>query len=74
MKIYEAIYNPCYYESAPCTLSIHKTKEGAQKTINEHRAKIIKEFEDLELVTNEQPIEYWINDQYWDVKECEIKD
>lgn len=37
MKIYQALYNPMVHESAYATLSIHKTREGAEKAIQEHK-------------------------------------
>lgn len=37
MTVYEACYNPCIHESATCTLSIHLSKEGAEKAIEWHK-------------------------------------
>ena len=37
MKIYLAKYNPCTHESAYGILSVHETKEGAQKAIDKHK-------------------------------------
>ena len=47
MKIYEALYCSCIYESADSTLSTHKTREGAEKAIKEHKMKKYKEWREL---------------------------
>lgn len=71
MKIYEASYCPCCFESTPYALSLHRTREGAQKALDEHRAMVINEYEHV--VTEEHPIEEWIEDQYWEIREHELK-
>ncbi len=43
MKVYLALYNDCNHESDARTLSIHKTLEGAQLVIKEHRQETIRE-------------------------------
>lgn len=43
VEYYEAVYSPCVYESAYTTLSIHRSKEGAQRAIDHHRKDIQKE-------------------------------
>jgi hypothetical protein len=35
--LYQFVYNPCIWESAPKTISIHLTKEGAEKAKKEHK-------------------------------------
>ena len=37
MKIYEALYCSCIYESADSTLSTHRTREGAEHAIKQHK-------------------------------------
>jgi len=39
MKLYQALYNWMTHESSAETLSLHKTKEGAEKAIEKHKAK-----------------------------------
>lgn len=46
MRLYEALYNCMIHESSSATLSLHRTKEGAEKAIEEHKAEIKKEWED----------------------------
>jgi len=42
--VYEATYNGCIHESSWCTISIHKTKPGAIKAMNEHKYEEYKKF------------------------------
>ena len=37
--IYEFLYNGCIHESSYATMSLHKTKAGAEKALNEHKEK-----------------------------------
>ena len=37
MIVYQFLYNDCIHESSYATISLHKTKEGAEKALNEHR-------------------------------------
>ncbi len=37
MIVYEFLYNGCIHESSYCTMSLHKTREGAEKALNDHR-------------------------------------
>jgi len=39
IKLYEFLYNPMTEESGYVTMSIHKTKEGAEKAMKEHKDK-----------------------------------
>lgn len=39
MIIYEATYCDCIHESAYATISVHRTREGAEKAIAEHKWK-----------------------------------
>ena len=43
MKVYEALYNDCIHESSFATISIHKTKKGAEKAIAFHKMEKIKD-------------------------------
>lgn len=43
-SIYQALYNPMTEESGYVTLSIHKTREGAQKAIDEHKSGALEEY------------------------------
>jgi len=44
-KLFGFFYNPCIHESAYGLISIHLTKEGAEKAMSEHKEKARLEFE-----------------------------
>lgn len=45
MKIYEALHCSCIHEGSFSTLSTHRTKEGAEKAIEEHRKGHLPDYE-----------------------------
>lgn len=47
MKAYQALYNPCTWESSYGTLSTHLSKEGAKKAMKAHRAKEKQQFDKM---------------------------
>ncbi len=47
MKLYQALYNPMIYESDASTISLHKTKEGARKSIESSKAIIKDKWEEM---------------------------
>jgi len=47
MIIYRFLYCGCIHESAHATISIHKTKEGAIKAMDTHKAFKLIEFNDM---------------------------
>ncbi len=71
--VWEALYNPMYHESAFCTLSLHKTKEGAEKAVAFHKMEKQKEHE--EIYKNDDdgvPPFNEHNFELWDVREIKI--
>lgn len=52
--VFECLHCPCIYESAYATISIHKSREGAEAAMDAHRAKLKDEhdllYEGLESV------------------------
>lgn len=40
IKVYEALHNPMTEESSPYTISIHFSKEGAEKAIKKSKTKV----------------------------------
>lgn len=75
-KIYEALYNGSVCESAAHTISIHKTPEGAEKAIEEHKEWTKREWEKLyEDDEDEDREEFpWDFDQWWGIRETELLD
>jgi hypothetical protein len=49
MIIYEALYNPSCCESAPCTISIHKTKLGAYMAIKRSKIEAYTEWYNMHI-------------------------
>ena len=77
MKVYEAIYNPMIQESSDCTLSIHRTRKGAQKVINKSKLQAKKDFRKTceYYKKNKLPISFtWNQFKYWGVNETELLD
>lgn len=65
MKIYQALYCPCIHESSFYTLSTHRTKESAEKAIEEHRKGHLPNYESMK-----ELYEY----ENWKVNESELLD
>jgi len=74
MKIYEALYCGCIYESSYATLSLHRTREGAEKAIAFSKMAAKKEFD--ELYQDDEPPKGWdwTTGKEWDIAETELKD
>lgn len=78
MKIYEALYTSCIYESDMYTLSIHRTKEGAEKAVQEHKDVMKKEHDDANITYQKLGLELsqheWDVHKGWDIAETELLD
>jgi len=72
MKIYLAKYNPCINGSVYGILSIHKTKEGAQKAIDKHKLNRINMLKIIWDNTNDE--RKMIEMEDWIVSETELLD
>ena len=46
MKVYAFKYNPFIHESADAVVSLHKTREGAEKAMEDHKNQRKKEWEE----------------------------
>ena len=71
MKVYQALYNPCIYDSGYITLSIHLSEEGAEKAIEQHKEQQYKEWKEIYPDTKDENFEFgeW---ERWETKEIEI--
>lgn len=71
--VWEALYCPCTEESASMTISIHKTKEGAERAIRIHR---LNELSKYEALCKHDPGSFDIKDfgeyQDWNVLESKL--
>lgn len=45
--LYAFLYNSCIYESSWATISLHYSKEGAEKAMQEHEQKALDEFNEI---------------------------
>jgi len=72
MIVYQALYNPMVWESGYITLSIHLSKEGAEKSIALHKENKKKEFESL--YEGEEPPYKFGSFEDWSVSELQILD
>lgn len=71
MKVFEALYNPMTEESSYYTLSVHKTKEGAERAINEHKKQRLSEWRRLYPTKKDEPFKFGTFED-WDVCEIEV--
>ena len=76
--LYEFLYNPMIYESSSQTVSIHKTEEGARKAMEDHKAQVKAEFDDL-YHNPEDPADMivdmkWDDYQFWYIQEIEVQE
>lgn len=71
MKVYAFMYNPMIEESAYATMSLHKTRKGAEMALDFHKVTKIKEWRELYPTSKDEPCK--INRfQDWIIKEVEI--
>ena len=70
MKVYLALYNDCIFESSSRTLSVHLSKEGAEKTAQEHKDEVKKEFDKKDDDYKEDCSFDW--GKSWGVREVEV--
>lgn len=71
MKVYEFLYNSDCCESAASTMSIHKTKKGAEMAMEFHKAEKKREYD--ELYDDEYKEDFdWDFDQWWGVRETNL--
>lgn len=76
--IYEALHNPEIHDSGYSTISLHKTREGAEQAIINHKIRVKKEFDDL-YNNPEYPVDMvvkmkWDDNQNWYIRETELLD
>lgn len=69
--VYEFLYNSDCCESAARTISIHRTRQGAETAMEFHRYEKKKEYEDDDNeCKQEYPYDY---DQWWGIRETELQ-
>jgi hypothetical protein len=77
MIVYEFLYNGSCCESAAHTVSIHRTRRGAEIAMEFHRNEMKNEYEELlrydddEEYKEQFPYDY---DNWWGIRETELQD
>lgn len=73
-NVFEFIYNDCIYEGSAITISIHKTRKGAEIAMMFHKEKEREEWE--RLYTNEEDKEDFPFDcmSFWGIRKTELEE
>jgi hypothetical protein len=74
-KVYEFCYTDCIHEGAPITISLHRTKKGAEMAMEHHKNEKYREWEEYKKCKEEDGDEYvheFGKNEYWGVNEREI--
>ena len=67
--VYEFLYNPSIHESAAQTVSIHKTRRGAEKAMELHKEMALIEYEEVcNRLPDEKDFPFGYG-QWWGVRE-----
>ena len=70
--LYAFLYNPIIYESEYITVSIHRTREGAEKALSHHKYECEKEWKDI-MQDDLAEFPFDVN-QSWQISEITIQD
>lgn len=74
-KVYTFDYCDCIYESAFYTVSLHRTKKGAEMAMEYHKAEKLKEFNDLYDKSTQKEYGFKFGQmESWRVSEMDIQD
>lgn len=72
--VYAFKYNDCIYESAPATMSLHRTRKGAEMAREFHKAEKMKEWEAI-YPTEQDKKEFPFGEgESWRVEEIKIEE
>jgi hypothetical protein len=69
--LYAFLYNSCIHESSWATVSLHYSKEGAEKAMQEHKQKALDEFNEMYADDNEFDIKFGAHED-WCVEPVEV--
>ena len=76
-KLYQFVYNPMIHESVSYTVSIHRTRIGAEISMEFHKAETLKEYEKTQKERKESGDDFEYSPfgtfEYWGITEIEIK-
>lgn len=71
MTIYEALHNSDTFESTASTISIHKTKEGAENAIRKSKERVKKEHDIL--YKDFESDHEWNFGHWWGIRENQLE-
>jgi hypothetical protein len=69
--LYAFLYNCCIHESSWATVSLHYSKEGAEKAMQEHKQKALDEFNEMYGDDNEFDFKFGEHED-WCVKTVDV--
>ena len=69
--LYAFLYNSCIHESSWSTISLHYSKEGAEKAMQEHKQKALDEFNEMYADNNEFDFKFGEHED-WCVEPVEV--
>ena len=72
MKVYAFLYNSCIYESAHATMSLHKTRKGAEMAMEFHKAEKEKEHWEIYNKPEDCDTNPFGEHEDWRVEEMEV--
>ncbi len=68
--VYEVLFNPCIHESAPSTISVHRTKKGAYKAL---RTFLFEKYYEWYNSAGRKHSK-WSYNEWWGIGEIELKE
>lgn len=71
LTVWAFLYSSCIHESGSETISLHFSKEDAEKAMNEHREKELAEFNEIFAKENPSDIKFGEH-EFWGVKAIDI--
>lgn len=74
MKVYAFLYNPCIHESAFATMSLHKTRKGAEMAMEFHKAEAEKEHWETYDRAEDYIMHPFGEHEAWKVEEMEVQE
>lgn len=73
--VWAALHNPMIEESVAYTISLHMTKEGAEKAIEKNKLEVKKEHNEVysKFDEDEESIPKWDSFHWWGVEKKEVE-
>ena len=71
MNVFESLYNPMTEESSYETISVHKSRKGAERAIAEHKQKELTKWKKRYPTKEDEPFDFGTFED-WKVNEVEV--